>query len=476
MDTKGYNPIMAGMAYAVANILIKVLPFITLPVFTHILTPVDFGIYNTYLSYENILSIVIGLGITGTIRVAKIDYPSTFEEYISSLYGIVGVSGVIFGLLIFAGYELFFGSQGGWITSGILAVLILHSICMQIFCIATAKYAIIGDVKNNIELSVIITILNVAISLVLCLFVMTDVPYLGRILGTFFAALIVACVATAKQLAQHWKLFQKRYWAFAMELGTPLILHQLSITLLANCDKIMIQRIVGDAETGIYSIAVTITLALGVLVASMDDSWAPWFYDKIKKHRYQTIKKYNTLMIYFFASIVAIVILISPELIKMVSAKEYWDAIYIFPTLAASVFFNFVYIIPVNFEYTQKNTRFISISTIITAIINVILNYICIKLIGYIGVAYATMISKIILLMMHLNKVQELEDIDLFEKKGVLLCGVGIIVLSPFILFTAKIWLLRYLLAMFIFIGCYIWIRKTGTLDIIKEAIYLRKV
>ena len=85
---KKYNPFYAALSYSIGNILIKEIPFITLPIFTRILTASDYGLYSIYLSYESILSIVLGLGLQGTIRIAKVEYEEKFEEYISAIYGL----------------------------------------------------------------------------------------------------------------------------------------------------------------------------------------------------------------------------------------------------------------------------------------------------------------------------------------------------------------------------------------------------
>ena len=63
-----YNPLSAGIAYTCGNLLVKAIPFFTLPIFTRLLSTADFGLYNIFLAYENIISILLGFGLNGTIR------------------------------------------------------------------------------------------------------------------------------------------------------------------------------------------------------------------------------------------------------------------------------------------------------------------------------------------------------------------------------------------------------------------------
>lgn len=53
----------AGIWYTIGNFLLKGCIFFSLPIFTRILSTTDFGIYNTYIAYEGILTAILGLGL-----------------------------------------------------------------------------------------------------------------------------------------------------------------------------------------------------------------------------------------------------------------------------------------------------------------------------------------------------------------------------------------------------------------------------
>ena len=56
----------------------------------------------------------------------------------------------------------------------------------------------------------------------------------------------------------------------------------------------MINGICGDSETGIYSVAATISAILGIFLASFDNAWAPWFYRGLNEEKYQVLIKAKT--------------------------------------------------------------------------------------------------------------------------------------------------------------------------------------
>ena len=87
MKNKNLNKtaVKAGIWYTICNIALKGCAFLTLPIFTYMMSTKDFGIYNAYIAYEVIIAAVIGLGFYGTIKTAKLDFKEQFNEYVSSI-------------------------------------------------------------------------------------------------------------------------------------------------------------------------------------------------------------------------------------------------------------------------------------------------------------------------------------------------------------------------------------------------------
>ena len=58
----------ASAGYTIGNYLLRGLGFITVPIFSRLLSTADFGIYNTFMSYEGILYLCIGLALHSSIK------------------------------------------------------------------------------------------------------------------------------------------------------------------------------------------------------------------------------------------------------------------------------------------------------------------------------------------------------------------------------------------------------------------------
>ncbi len=77
--------VRAGIAYTIGNVLLRGIAFLTLPIFTRILTTQEFGLFNVYVSYETILTIFSGVCLYGSLRTAWYDYRTSFDQYVSSI-------------------------------------------------------------------------------------------------------------------------------------------------------------------------------------------------------------------------------------------------------------------------------------------------------------------------------------------------------------------------------------------------------
>ena len=136
--------------------------------------------------------------------------------------------------------------------------------------------------------------------------------------------------------------------------------------------------------------------------------------------------------------------LLSPEIIRIFSTVEYKDSIYAIIPLSISTFFGFVYLIPVNVEYFYKKTIYISIATIVTSLINIVLDYFLIIRLGYIAAAYATCISRLILLFFHILVSRKInKEINAGGIYG-FISSIIVILFGGVTLFFLNLWMFRW--------------------------------
>jgi O-antigen/teichoic acid export membrane protein len=99
--------------------------------------------------------------------------------------------------------------------------------------------------------------------------------------------------------------------------------------------------------------------------------------------------------------------------VKLLAKKDYWAGISIIPPIVLSNFVIFAYTLYVNVEHFFKNTIPITINTVIAAVVNIVLNFLCIPKFGYVAAAYTTIVAYMIALLLHANNAKKLEK-DLY--------------------------------------------------------------
>lgn len=60
--------VSAGMGYTLGNMLIKGINFLTVPIFSRLMSTDEFGVYNVFLSYDAILSVLIGMALHSSVK------------------------------------------------------------------------------------------------------------------------------------------------------------------------------------------------------------------------------------------------------------------------------------------------------------------------------------------------------------------------------------------------------------------------
>ena len=190
----------------------------------------------------------------------------------------------------------------------------------------------------------------------------------------------------------------KNFWSFSLKLSIPLIGNSVAMQILSVSDRTMISKMVGNSAVGIYSVLYTVS-SLSLLVwNAINSSFIPFLFENIeKKHSENKIKKTSSQLMAAYGAIAIIMTLAAPEIVRVLATNEYYEAIYIMPPIAAGIFLISISNMYANVMIYYKKTKYIMISSITAAFLNIALNYIAIKIWGYISAAYTTLFTYIVL-------------------------------------------------------------------------------
>lgn len=391
----------ASILYLIGNIFTKAIAFLTIPVFTRLLTVSEYGIVNTYTSWVTIVMVLMTLSLFDSLRIAFADYREDFDSYCASILRLGGV------FLI-----------GAMILADIVICLIpsLRSIAWMIFCCMLQAYGIfaISTMSNKYMLefryhkrAVYLIFPNAICALVAVSLMLISQENQMELRIVSYALVNLAFAFIALWVTRRSKTNIK-YWSFAIRYSLPLVFHGLSLVILSSSDRIMITTLVGAEQSGIYSLVYNLGQVATAVVTALEGIWLPWFIRKLKTDQTQDINNKAAYLIENVSVLMILLMLLAPEVLQIIASEEYWTGKSMIFPIALSCFVIFLYDLAINIELQNKATKQIAVTTLTAAILNVVLNLIFIPFFGAVAAAYTTLISYLCSMLMHYHNARKI--------------------------------------------------------------------
>ena len=459
---KFYNnfsaPVKATMWFLICSIIQKCFSLISTPIYTRILSTSEYGKVANFSSWYELLYPFATLYISGiAYNNVLVKYENDKDKATFSLMTLTSC--------VTTGFFIIYLFWNNWfnkwldISTTMMFFMFLQLLFVPVFDFWSAKERYDYKYKRLIIVTIGNTIATLVLSIVSIL--IAQHKYEARVVSGIF---VIAATGIAIYLST-WKKAKGiniDYWGYALRISIPLIPHYLSMKILNQADRVMITKMVGVSETGIYSLAYTVSMLALVITDAINRSLCPYIYKKIRSKEVQEIRKTTHSVILLVLGAIVIEMFVAPELIHIFATKDYLAAIWIIPPVALSVFFIFIYVLFSNVEFYYEKTIFATLSSLFVAIVNVGLNYLFIRLFGSLAAGYTTLACYIIFALLHyLNyKVVTKKNADLSNvydiKFIVILSVIGILCMLA-CLFLYRYTLIRWLIVIAIMLLSYIY-------------------
>lgn len=384
--------------FFVCSVLQRGISVITTPVFTRLLSPAEYGQFNVVNSWLSILSVIVTLQIAGGVyTMGIVKFKEEEKVFTSSLQGLNFI--LCLGWLIV--YVLF---RDFW--NRILSLTTVQMLAMLVMIWAGAVFTFWMTTQRNayryralVAITLAVSIAKPAVGIFLVTHAEDKVT--ARILGLMLVEVIAYSGFFVVQVKKGRHFFSAKFWKYAVLFNLPLVPHYLSSTILGSSDRIMIQRMVGDGQAGIYSLAYSVSMIMQMVNEALNKTMSPWLYQKIREKKYQAVSKvvYPSLLLIACANLVLIAV--APEAVAIFAPEEYYEAIYVIPPVAMSVYANYLYLCFAPFEFYFEKRVWTTVGTLTSASTNVLLNYVFIKIFGYQAAGYTTLICYLLNSLMH---------------------------------------------------------------------------
>ncbi len=384
-----------SLTYAGSAGVVMAIPFFFLPILTRYLTPSDYGIVATFQVILAIMVVFVGLSTRGAVAVNffKLD-KQELRSYIGNVIFTVLVSFLLTFSIVYVSKG--FLSHLVKFPESWLPIVVIVALSQAISMLTLTLWRVEQKPLPYGLFQIAQVVVNVSLSLLFV--VVLGWGWQGRLVGVITTSIVFALISV-------FIIYKKKYIDFSFNkgyirdvlfFGIPLIPHALGGWIMTSIDRIFINSMVGVAATGLYVVGYQIGMLINLLAISFNQAWSPFLFEKLKEDDYSTKVQIVRFTYLYDGGIIVLALalsLIAPYFLKFFVGKSFYFAYKYVVWIALGYAANGMYFMVVNYIFYMKKTYILAWITLMSAVINIGLNYFLIKANGAIGAAQATTIT-----------------------------------------------------------------------------------
>lgn len=266
--------------YFLADAFSSALGFITVPIFTRLLNPSDYGLFAVYTSSATILSLIISLGLYSSITRRYYEEDNDFDNFLGTIVSLQLVAAVALGstLWIFRAYLIKI-----FVLPQTVFYLVLVGCFLKIFI--QLGFIFLRTTRDSRTYSIIFITQCIVVSVMGMAWVynMGSDKYLGKIYAELVVntGLMIFFVGGFSKVAAF--DFKREHIKYALSYSLPVLPHILSGVILAHFDRFIINQLISSYKAGLYSFAYKIGMILNIFHMSLNRSWGPEFFNYLRE-------------------------------------------------------------------------------------------------------------------------------------------------------------------------------------------------
>ena len=374
------------------------------PIFTRILTPSEFGVYSLYTSLMGIFTVLCTLEISGSAiykGFAAFDGERSDDFTTAAIGAEILLTAISFSVYVLFKREINRISGLSVILSLVLIAQIFSNAVIGIY-IARLRYR--GNFKSVALINGIEGIVSPPLALLL---IFIGVRKTGRIYAQLAVSITVAVFLLVKTVKHPVKLFEKRIWKFLFKLLIPMLPHYVASSALAQADKIIVARRLGEGAVGKYAAAFSIGHLPSLFTGGVALALTPYMIRRMKKGEKSDVEDTARRAIGFAALLVLLFLTVLPETFKLFASEDYYAALPVAFITAMGLLFSFSVTLINNALLYYAKTIIITKNTLLTAMISIPLSYFLAERGGYLGVSLCSTASYALLLVLSYQSLKK---------------------------------------------------------------------
>ena len=409
----GLNAFLNGLR----SVLNLFFPLITFPYVSRILSVSGVGIYNFSNTYVNYFILISGLGIaTYAVREgAKYrEDKNKINIFASQVFSLNMIATIIAYVLLLLSLMIFRNLHN------YISCILIFSLQILFTTLGTEWiYTIYEDYTYITVRSIIFKIISI---ILLFLLVRKPTDYLIYAAITVFSAVgsNLLNFIHARNFV-HIKLTLNTNWRYHLKPVLVIFASAIAITIYVSSDTTILGVLKNDYAVGIYSTSVKIYQIAQSLLSALLTVTIPrlaflWGKKRINEYNQVLSKVIDSLGILVLPAAVGLIML-SQEVVLIIASEKYLPAVNSLRIISWAIIFSiFAWIFSDCVLIPAKRENLVLRNTIVTAIENIILNFILIPFMSYDGTSLSTVIAEFTVMIMNGYSCRDIIKPVIFKK------------------------------------------------------------
>lgn len=407
-----------GKWYLLSSFITKGLGILLLPIYTKYLSPDEYGILQGLNSVANFLPFILSLSLDAAFGRYFHEDKTDFKR-LQVLYSTVYWFVLVYGIVLLIGV---FATSKFWLTD-LLEVPVFPYAYLSFIPALLNQLAILGrtflqqalETKKSTTLDIVSTLLNAGVSVLLL--VAFNMGVISRLLGIFAGALFLFVYYhiyfTRLRLLVYtfsWSVLGK-----CLKYSIPMLPAMAGSWISSMSDRLVIAKYCTLDSVGLYSLAFQLGQLLYIFGDAITRVISPIImsglvYDKENTKVKVSSSAYLILLIMLFGEV--LLFLFSEEFITVFADERYFESALFIPIFGFNYVLGMQQRFPTQIISYKKKTWVISAGCILSACVNLGLNFLFVPKYGYVFAVWASVASNLFYCIWSFIWGQRFEKID----------------------------------------------------------------
>jgi O-antigen/teichoic acid export membrane protein len=380
--------------YGVAQVLVRGLSILLLPLFTRVLSPQEYGVLDILMVFASFAGIAVALEVTqgmarsladATQEQEKARYASTALWFAVAAYSVFGAAALVFARPL---SKLLLGSSE-------------YEGAVRVASLAICGNGIFSVVQNQLRwqlqaarfglTSVLYSTLSICFAVLFVVALRWGVSGIlaGQIVGA--VAGIVLAVRFARR--RYRRLVDREKLREMLRFSVPLVPSSVAVFVTLYVDRVAIKQLMTLADVGVFGVAYRVASLVSLLLLGIQSALTPIIFSSYREpgtpaQLARIFRTFSALALLFCLALG----LFAREILIVFVAPAYAGGAAVVPLLAPAILLLAMYIFAPGLDLARK-TGVIAALNVAAAGLNVVLNFTLVPRYGIRGAALATLVS-----------------------------------------------------------------------------------